>query len=328
MSLSVVENYILEVSGLKKHFPIYGGVLYRKIADVKALNSASFKLKKGETLGIVGESGCGKSTLAKTLMRLYEPDEGSIMFEGNDVLASKDKTLLYKNMQMIFQDPYSSLNPRMTVGEIISEPLVIHKVGTKTERRQRLEEILEHIGMRTGMLERYPHEFSGGQRQRIGVARALALNPRLIIADEPVSALDVSIQSQILNLLVDLQKTLGITYIFISHDLSVVEYISDTIAVMYLGYIVEKASREELFRNPLHPYTKSLFASIPVPDPRNRTRKVMLKGDVPSPINMPSGCPFHQRCPVATDDCKHAMPDLKNISGIGSEHLVACINVS
>lgn len=326
MSLSSVNNIILEVNNLVKYFPIYGGILYRRIGQVHALNGVSFKIKRGETLGIVGESGCGKTTLGRTLLRLYEASGGNASFEGCDLFLMNRKVLA-RNIQMIFQDPFSSLNPRMTVEEIITEPFVVHKLYSKEERSKKIYDILDYIGMRRDALSRYPHEFSGGQRQRIGVARALALNPKIIVADEPVSALDVSIQSQILNLMCDLQKELGITYLFISHDLSVVEYISDSIAVMYLGYIVEKAAKVELFKNPLHPYTKSLLSAIPVPDPKVRGERVILKGDIPSPVDLPPGCPFASRCSVASEECSRAVPKLKNVSHAKEEHLVACIKV-
>lgn len=322
-------SVLLDVQGLEKRFPIYGGILYRKIADVHALNGVSFTLKKGGTLGVVGESGCGKSTLGKTLLRLHEPSAGKAFFKGKDIfgLQPGDLKEMRQHIQMIFQDPYSCLNPRMPVGKILEEPLIIHGVQSKAVRMKEVYRLLDVVGMRKAVADRFPHEFSGGQRQRIGIARSLALKPELIIADEPVSALDVSIQSQVLNLMCDLQNEFNITYIFISHDLSVVEYISDVIAVMYLGHIVEMASKEEMFRNPRHPYTQSLLSAIPIPDPDVKRDRVILPGDVPSPIFMPAGCPFHPRCPIATDECSQKMPDLETVGVVNDqEHVVACIN--
>ncbi|MBF0105409.1 MAG: dipeptide ABC transporter ATP-binding protein [Deltaproteobacteria bacterium] len=325
-----MNDIILTASNLKKTFPIHGGIFYRKIARVNALNGVSFSLKRGRTLGVVGESGCGKSTLGKTLLRLYEPDSGGAVFEGRDVFSLKPDALLKlrQDMQMIFQDPYASLNPRMTVGSIIGEPLNIHRIGTREDRKKKVEAILAIVGMRKEALSRYPHEFSGGQRQRIGIARALALRPKLIIADEPVSALDVSIQSQIINLMIELQREFGITYIFIAHNLAVVEYVSDEVAVMYLGHIVEIAEKRALFNRPSHPYTLSLLSAIPVPEPdlKNSRERIILKGDVPSPIHPPSGCPFHPRCFKATEECRHAMPVLDDVAGDGALHKVACFN--
>lgn len=319
---------LLEVRNLKKYFPIHGGIFYRKIAQVHALESVSFSVKQGETLGIVGESGCGKSTLGKTLLRLHEPDGGEAKFNGTDIYSLNGKDLLEmrKNMQMIFQDPFSSLNPRMTVGDIIREPLEVFGIADKDERNKLAEEIIDIVGMRKHVLDRYPHEFSGGQRQRIGIARSVIVKPKLIIADEPVSALDVSIQSQILNLMTQLQKEFDLTFIFIAHDLAVVEYVSDTIAVMYLGHIMEIAKKELLFKNPMHPYTVSLLSAIPKPNPRERKKNIILKGDVPSPINPPTGCPFHTRCFRATDICKKEMPKLESVSEGEGLHKVACFN--
>ncbi len=323
-----MSDVLLRVEGLVKRFPIHGGILYRKIADVHALNGVSFSLKKGGTLGVVGESGCGKSTLGKTLLRLHEPTAGEAYYNDKNIysLDGSEMLAMRRNIQMIFQDPFSCLNPRMTVGQILEEPLIIHGVESKQERYKKVCELVDVVGMRENALQRYPHEFSGGQRQRIGIARSLALNPSLIIADEPVSALDVSIQSQVLNLMCDLQKQFDITYIFISHDLAVVEYISDTILVMYLGHVMEITSKENLFSNPTHPYTQSLLSSIPRPDPRNKTKRTVLQGDVPSPIFPPSGCPFHPRCYKATPECSKELPQLEQVGNANGEHLVACIN--
>jgi len=322
-------DVILKAVNVKKSFPIHGGVFYRKIAELNALNGVSFSIKRGQTLGLVGESGCGKSTLGKTLLRLLEPTSGEVYFEGKELfsLNSQEMLSIRQDIQMIFQDPYSSLNPRMTTGEIISEPLKIHNIGTEKERTKQVEEIIDIVGMRKEALSRYPHEFSGGQRQRIGIARALALKPKLIVADEPVSALDVSIQSQILNLMTGLQREFGLTFLFIAHDLSVVEYVSDVIAVMYLGHIVEIAEKKDLFKRPQHPYTQSLLSAIPVPDPEAKKQRLILEGDVPSPINPPSGCPFHPRCFKASEACKESMPVLEDFSVGGTEHLAACFNI-
>ncbi len=322
-----MRKVLLEVKNVKKYFPIHGGVFYRKIADVQALDGVSFSVDRGDTIGIVGESGCGKSTLGKTVLRLHQPDCGQAIFEGKDVFVMDSKEILEirRDMQMIFQDPFSSLNSRMTVGDIIREPLDNFKIGTKAERKRRVAEVIDIVGMRKNVLNRYPHEFSGGQRQRIGIARAVVVRPKLIVADEPVSALDVSIQSQILNLLTDLQKEFNLTFLFIAHDLSVVEYVSDTIAVMYLGRIVEITEKELLFKQPRHPYTISLLSAIPIPDPTKKRKKQILVGDVPSPINPPSGCRFHTRCPVAQNICSQKDPSLKTAAGSsGDRHLVAC----
>ncbi|MBF0442323.1 MAG: dipeptide ABC transporter ATP-binding protein [Oligoflexales bacterium] len=320
-----MKENLVEVENLRKVFPIYGGIFYRKVAEVHALNGVSFSVNEGETLGIVGESGCGKSTLAKTLLRLYRADGGRALFLGRDLfsLDSKNMFEMRKNIQMIFQDPYSSLNPRMTIGDIIREPLDIYKVGDRRQREGRVEEMIDIVGMRKNVLSRYPHEFSGGQRQRIGIARSIILKPKLVIADEPVSALDVSIQSQIINLMSDLQREFKLTFIFIAHDLSVVEYVSDRVAVMYLGHIVEISDRKSLFENPAHPYTESLLSAIPVKDPRQKKRRVILEGDVPSPISLPKGCPFHARCPRVMDACRAESPVLSPLSS-ASSHKVAC----
>lgn len=316
-----MSELILQAKNIKKHFPIKKGLLLREVASVKAVDDISLTVKKGETLGLVGESGCGKSTLGRTLIRLYEPTGGEIFFNGDNFLSMKGEELRRKrrNIQMIFQDPYASLDPRMTVGQIIRQPMDIHGVGSASERTQRVLELIELVGLRKSYVNRYPHEFSGGQRQRISIARAIALNPELIICDEPVSALDVSIQAQILNLLKDLQEKLNLTYIFISHDLSVIEHTCDRIAVMYLGKIVEVASRDELFKNPQHPYTQALISAIPrVGQGKKRITK-LLTGEVPSPINPPSGCTFHPRCPHKMDICVQQIPQLE-----GTQHQQAC----
>ncbi len=316
---------LLEVENLNMHFPIWGGVLRRQVGQVFAVNDVSFELQAGETLGIVGESGCGKTTLGRALVRLYEPTSGTVRFEGRDVssLAGDELKALRSNVQMVFQDPYTSLNPRRTIERTLEEPLVLHGVKSKDERRARVRRLLETVGLRESDLPKYPHEFSGGQRQRIGIARALVLEPRLVIADEPVSALDVSIQSQVLNLLVDLQKRRGLTYLFISHDLTVVKYISDRIAVMYLGRIVELADADVIYESPRHPYTQALLAAVPVPDPRHPRSAETLEGDVPSPSDPPPGCPFQTRCRFAVDLCRREVPTLEVVPG-DTRHLVAC----
>ena len=322
---------LLSVEGLKKHYPVRGGVLGGKIGDVRAVDGVSFSVRQGETLGLVGESGCGKSTLGRNVMRLEEPTAGRVLFEGKDLASASGRDLfrLRREIQMIFQDPYSSLNPRMPVGEIIREPLAVHEMGAKAEQIERVRELMETVGLTPEMLGRYPHEFSGGQRQRIGVARALALNPKLLIADEPVSALDVSVQSQVLNLMVRLQRERNLTYIFISHDLSVVEHVSDSVAIMYLGKIVEKGPVDRVFDHPAHPYTRALLAAIPVPDPRQRRTIVPVAGEAPSPIAPPPGCPFHPRCPYAIDACRRVVPPLEPVllpsPDPAGEHVAACI---
>ena len=314
---------LLQVKNLKKYFPIKGGILSKTVGHVQAVDDISFDLYPGETVGLVGESGCGKSTAARTILRLIEPTGGEVFFEGQDILklGKKPMRALRRQMQIIFQDPYASLNPRMTVASIVGEPLEIHKIAKGRAKEERVANILEKVGLRPEHMRRYPHEFSGGQRQRIGIARALALNPKLIIGDEPVSALDVSIQAQVINLLEDLQHEFNLTYLIIAHDLSVVEHISDRVAVMYLGKIVELATDRELYENPSHPYTEALLSAVPRPDPSIKKQRIILPGDVPSPINPPSGCRFHTRCLYAKADCKTVEPPLQDIGG---GHYVAC----
>jgi len=315
---------LLEVEGLKKHFPIHKGVFSRVSGQVYAVDGVSFSIGRGETLGLVGESGCGKSTVGRTLLRLLEPTDGTIRIDGADIThLDREHLLPYRRrMQMIYQDPYASLNPRMSAGEIVGEPLVIHDIGTPPERRERVAALFDRVGLRPESINSYPHEFSGGQRQRIGIARALALNPELIVGDEPVSALDVSIQAQILNLLMELQDELKLSYLFVAHDLAVVEHISHRVAVMYLGRIVETTDKRSLFEMPLHPYTEALLSAVPIPKASARTRKrVILTGDVPSPINPPPGCHFHARCPYAMARCRIDVPALREIK---PGHLVSC----
>lgn len=306
---------ILTVEGLEKHYPVRGGVLGRTIGHVRAVDGVSFSIRKGETMGLVGESGCGKSTLARTLLRIEDPTAGTVMFEGRNIANASGRDLfqLRRDLQIIFQDPYSSLNPRMTVGEIVREPLLVHRVGTKDEQLRAVRELLELVGLTGDMLERYPHEFSGGQRQRIGIARALALNPELIVADEPVSALDVSVQAQVINLLQDLQKQLNLTYIFIAHDLSVVRHICDRVAVMYVGKLVELARVDDLFNRPLHPYSEALLAAAPAPDPSKRHAYQRLQGEIADPSKPPPGCLFHPRCPYAEERCRTEEPALREM---------------
>jgi oligopeptide/dipeptide ABC transporter ATP-binding protein len=321
-------DYLLEVENLKMHFPIYGGILRRKVGRVYAVDGVSFRVREGETLGLVGESGCGKTTVGRTIARLYKPTAGKVDFNGRDIfkLSSEDLRELRRDLQMIFQDPFESLNSRHTVQEILQEPFVIHNIGTSADREKEIPQLLNRVGMDEKVLTRFPHEFSGGQRQRIGIARAIALKPKMIICDEPVSALDVSIQSQILNLLLDLQSEMKLTYLFIAHDLAVVKHISDRIAVMYLGNIVEYADADELYQNPVHPYTYALLSAIPIADPEVRKEKQILTGDVPSPINPPSGCVFHTRCPFAIEKCKREIPELLPAPGTdGKDHLQACL---
>ncbi|EPY14783.1 ABC transporter ATP-binding protein [Paenibacillus alvei] len=314
---------LLEVKHLKKYFPITSGIFNRTVGHVKAVDDISFTIKRGETFGLVGESGSGKSTVGRTIIRLLEKTEGEVKFQGIDIYGMQEKELrkLRPKMQLIFQDPYSSLNPRVRVGDAIGEALLNHGMTTKEEVRDRVLEVMEACGLSAYQYDRFPHEFSGGQRQRIGIARALILDPDLIIADEPVSALDVSIQAQIINLFRKLQKTRGLTYLFISHDLSVVEHLCDRIGVMYLGTMMETASRDELFRNPLHPYTKALLSAVPIPIPKLKRERIVLQGDIPNPANPPSGCKFHTRCPFATDICREQVPVFRDL---GNDHQVAC----
>ena len=314
---------LIEVENLKKYFPVKKGILSRSVGEVRAVDGVSFTIKRGETLGLVGESGCGKTTVGRTILRLIEPTAGRVSFNGENLLELDGKQLrsLRASLQIIFQDPFSSLDPRMNVGQIIAEPIRNHVKVSKMEIRQRVADLMERVGLHPEQISRYPHEFSGGQRQRIGIARALALNPLAIICDEPVSALDVSIQAQVINLLARLQEEMKISYLFIAHDLSVVEHISDRVAVMYLGRIVELATDKALYQNPLHPYSQALLAAVPVPDPEISRNKILLQGDVPSPMNPPTGCTFHTRCPECMDICSQEIPIFKNM---GNEHWVAC----
>ena len=319
---------LVEVDSLKMHFPVRSGLIFqRTVAHVRAVDDVSFFIRRGETLGLVGESGCGKTTTGRCILQLYRPTSGNITFDGEDLCAMNSKGLrqMRRRMQVIFQDPYSSLNPRMTAGNIIGEPLMVHGMaGNKAEYRERVAELLTVVGLSPSMADRFPHEFSGGQRQRIGVARALAVNPQFIVCDEPVSALDVSIQAQIVNLLEELQEQFELTFLFIAHDLSVVRHISDRVAVMYLGHIVEIASREEIYDNPIHPYTRALLSAVPIPDPvlDAQRERILLTGEVPSPLNPPSGCVFHPRCPIAEDRCSEVVPELREVA---TDHWVSCI---
>ena len=321
-------DILLEVKNLKMYFPVTSGLLFqRTVGHIKAVDDISFFVRRGETLGIVGESGCGKTTTGRCILQLYKPTAGQIIFQGQDLatLSSKQMRVMRRELQVIFQDPYSSLNPRMTAGNIIGEPLVVHKlVSSKAEYRDRVAELLLDVGLNPYMADRFPHEFSGGQRQRIGVARALSVGPKFIVADEPVSALDVSIQAQIINLLESLQEQYDLTYLFIAHDLSVVRHISDRVAVMYLGHIVELAERNEIYTNPVHPYTQALLSAVPIPDPvaDAQRERILLTGEVPSPLNPPSGCVFHTRCPIATEECSRVVPELREVQ---SGHWSACI---
>lgn len=322
----MVSEYLLEVKNLSKKFPIRGGFFGRQIAQVEAVREVSFGIRRGETLGLVGESGCGKTTLGRSLLRLIEPSAGEVFFAGRNILESDSQEVrqMRRKMQIIFQDPYASLNPRMTVGDILVEPLQIHGLCKgKGQRQKRLLQLVDQVQLPSGVLNKYPHEFSGGQRQRICIARALAVEPEFIVCDEPVSALDVSVQAQVVNLLMDLQKELGLTYLFISHDLKVVEYISSRVAVMYLGAIVEVANPGELYGHPRHPYTEALFSAIPRPDPSRKHSRIILEGDIPSPINPPAGCHFHPRCRNASDECKKNYPDVTDQS---STHQYRCFN--
>jgi len=314
---------LLTVKNLKKYYPITGGVLGREIGTVKAVDDVSFSVRKGETLGLVGESGCGKSTTGRSILRLIEPTDGEITFDGKNVSSMSREELrkVRRDMQIVFQDPFASLNPRHNVEKIMEEPLIVHGIGTPAERKKRVHEMLEVVGLNSYHAKRYPHQFSGGQRQRIGIARALMLNPKLIVADEPVSALDVSIQSQVLNLMQDLQRDMGLTYLFIAHDLSVVRHISDRVGVMYLGRMVELTTSTQLYDNPLHPYTQALLSAVPTPDPEAKRERIILQGDVPSPANPPSGCTFHTRCPHVKDVCRSVRPEFLDA---GNGHFVAC----
>ncbi|MBP9706000.1 MAG: ATP-binding cassette domain-containing protein [Oligoflexales bacterium] len=322
---------LLEVKDLKVHFPVHGGIFYRRVGTVYAADGVSFSVSAGETIGLVGESGCGKTTVGRAILQLYRPSSGKVVFDGIELTERSEKELrkLRREMQVIFQDPFESLNSRLSVGDILREPFDIHNIGKESERVEMVERLLEKVGLPASSTARFPHEFSGGQRQRIGIARAIALKPKLIVCDEAVSALDVSIQSQILNLLLDIQKEMGVAYIFIAHDLAVVKHISDKIAVMYLGKVVEFASSEELYNKPLHPYTEALISAIPEPDPkRKKTQRIILRGDVPSPRNPPAGCPFHTRCPKVMDLCRTRVPELTvpktNSLGVDNIHQVAC----
>jgi len=330
-----LNNVLLDVRDLKMYFPVTAGIIFqRKMADVKAVDGVSFFIRRGETLGLVGESGCGKTTVGRCVLMLYKPSAGDILFEGQPLtkMRSRDIRRMRRRMQVIFQDPYASLNPRMTVGSIIGEPIVIHNLAAnRRERKEKVQELMRIVGLNPYYANRYPHEFSGGQRQRIGIARALAVEPTFIVCDEPISALDVSIQAQIINLLEELQREFHLTYLFIAHDLSVVRHISDRVAVMYLGKLMELADRIELYENPLHPYTKALLSAIPIPDPavEAKRERIILVGDVPSPMHPPPGCVFHTRCPIASDahGCRTVVPEWRNVGVGGKEHWVACHRV-
>jgi peptide/nickel transport system ATP-binding protein len=322
-----IKQPLLEVKNLKKSFPIKRGFLQRTVGHVRAVDDVSFSVAEGETLSLVGESGCGKTTTVRAIMRAIKPDEGQVLFRTDEdetvdlaALSLSKIRPLRRNIQMIFQDPFSSLNPRMTIFQLISEPLLVNGIGTHDERQERVAELLRQVGLRPEYMQRFPHAFSGGQRQRIGIARALAINPKLIVADEPVSGLDVSVQAQVINLLMDLQDEFGLTYLFVSHDLSVVNQISDRVVVMYVGRVVEVGTPQELFRNPKHPYTSALISALPITDPRNRGERPVLEGEIANPANPPTGCYFHPRCPFATDQCKVEAPPLQEVGG----RLVAC----
>ena len=323
-----LEDILLEVEDLKMYFPVTSGIVFqKKVADIKAVDGISFFVRRGETLGLVGESGCGKTTTGRCILQLYKPTAGQVRFEGQELteLTNREMQGMRREMQVIFQDPYSSLNPRMTAGSIIGEPLTVHGlVSGKGEFRDRVADLLQNVGLNPYMADRFPHEFSGGQRQRIGLARALSVRPKFIVADEPVSALDVSIQAQIINLLEELQTQFSLTYLFIAHDLSVVRHISDRVGVMYLGHLVELADRNDIYVNPIHPYTKALLSAVPIPDPviDAQRERILLTGEVPSPLNPPSGCVFHTRCPVAIDECSQVIPELREVE---PDHWSACI---
>ena len=329
------DDIIVKLTDVRMYFPVTSGLIFqRTVGEVKAVDGVTLEIRRGETLGLVGESGCGKTTLGRAVLLLYRPTGGDILFEGQNLpqLKAGDIRRMRRRMQMIFQDPYASLNPRMSVGSIIAEPIVIHSLAkSRAERRERVQELMRIVGLNPYYANRYPHEFSGGQRQRIGIARALAVQPSFIVADEPVSALDVSIQAQIINLLEELQDNFGLTYLFIAHDLSVVRHISDRVAVMYLGKLMELTDRRELYENPLHPYTKALLSAVPIPDPAAEAKRerIILTGDVPSPLNPPSGCVFHTRCPIALEEagCNDRIPEWRNVGSGASEHWVACHRV-
>jgi oligopeptide transport system ATP-binding protein len=324
------DEILVDVKDLKMYFPVTAGLVFqREVAQVKAVDGVSFSIKRGETLGLVGESGCGKTTTGRCILQLYKPTAGQVMFEGHDLtrMGNRQMRRMRREMQVIFQDPYSSLNPRMTAGDIIGEPLVVHGlVRNNKEKKDKVRELLDNVGLHPYMADRFPHEFSGGQRQRIGVARALSVDPKLIVCDEPVSALDVSIQAQVINLLEELQERFSLTYLFIAHDLSVVRHISDRVAVMYLGKVVEIADRTEIYENPLHPYTKALLSAVPIPDPviDAQRERIILSGEVPSPLNPPTGCVFHPRCSMAVEHCSEIVPELREIT---PGHWVACLEV-
>jgi oligopeptide transport system ATP-binding protein len=323
------DELLIDVQGLQVHFPVMAGfIISRKIAENKAVDGITFNVKKGETVGLVGESGCGKSTTGRAILQLYKPTGGKIVFDGKDMagLHGEEMRLTRRRMQMIFQDPYASLNPRMSVRDIIGEPLLIHKLGNSGERRERVAELMRIVGLNPYYATRFPHEFSGGQRQRIGIARSLAVSPDFIVCDEPVSALDVSIQAQIINLLEELQEQFGLTYLFIAHDLAVVRHISDRVAVMYLGKMMELADRNDIYENPLHPYTKALLSAVPIPDPslERKRERIILTGDVPSSLRPPRGCVFHTRCPIAIDECRQEIPEWREVQ---PGHWVACHRV-
>lgn len=323
--MSEIENKLIEVSNLKKYFPVKGAFGVNKNKYVKAVDDVSFYIKKGETFGLVGESGCGKSTLGRTITRLYDVTDGKVIFDGKDIarLSKKELKPYHKRMQVIFQDPYSSLNPYMNVSEIIDEPMAIHSNLSKSERMDKIEELLKKVGMKKSDMEKFPHEFSGGQRQRIGIARALSIEPEFVLCDEPISALDVSIQAQVVNMLEDFQRDMGLTYLFVAHDLSMVKHISNRIGVMYLGKIIEISESRELYKNPLHPYTKALLSSIPVPDPKKASAAMqkVIEGELPSPMDIPTGCRFRTRCPYATPICSEKEPEMKEVD---KGHMVAC----